>query len=105
MDARRWVSSRFPSAYFRIRNMARRVVGTERDVKKLFQSRVAAGDVVFDIGANIGAYSAAFLGLGARVVAVEPQPQLARYLRQRLGPLRCDRWHHLGWKGPVIYPL
>ena len=46
---------------------------------------MAAGDVVFDIGANIGAYSAAFLGLGARVVAVEPQPQLSRYLRQRLG--------------------
>jgi FkbM family methyltransferase len=42
----------------------------------------------FDIGANVGEKSALFLGLGARVVAVEPQsrcmPELER-LRHRYG--------------------
>lgn len=43
------------------------------------------GDLCFDIGANIGRKSAIFLELGARVVAVEPQPENARELWARLG--------------------
>jgi FkbM family methyltransferase len=42
---------------------------------------VAAGDLVFDIGSHVGDRVAAFRRLGARVVAVEPQPALARTLR------------------------
>jgi FkbM family methyltransferase len=39
------------------------------------------GDLAFDIGAHVGDRSASFRRLGARVVAVEPQPRLARALR------------------------
>lgn len=39
------------------------------------------GDLAFDIGAHVGDRSAAFRRLGARVVAVEPQPRLNRLLR------------------------
>jgi len=39
------------------------------------------GDLAFDIGAHVGDRSASFLRLGARVVAVEPQPRLRRALR------------------------
>jgi len=39
---------------------------------------VRAGDLAFDIGAHVGDRSACFARLGARVVAVEPQPLLAR---------------------------
>ena len=39
------------------------------------------GSVAFDIGAHVGDRAASFLRLGARVVAVEPQPRLARLLR------------------------
>jgi FkbM family methyltransferase len=42
---------------------------------------VAPGDLAFDIGAHVGDRTASFRRLGARVVAVEPQPRLARLLR------------------------
>jgi FkbM family methyltransferase len=46
---------------------------------------VAKGDLVFDIGSHVGDRVAAFRRLGARVVAVEPQPALARTLRLLYG--------------------
>nr|WP_255699978.1 FkbM family methyltransferase [Jiella avicenniae] len=42
---------------------------------------VRPGDLVFDIGAHVGDRTAAFAGIGAKVVAVEAQPRLARLLR------------------------
>src|ERR1700736_1725036 len=43
------------------------------------------GDLVFDIGSHVGDRVAAFRRLGARVVAVEPQPALATTLRLLYG--------------------
>jgi FkbM family methyltransferase len=43
------------------------------------------GDLCFDVGANIGNRTEAFLALGAKVVAVEPQSQCAQMLRLRFG--------------------
>jgi FkbM family methyltransferase len=43
---------------------------------------VAEGDLVFDVGAHLGDRSVAFAALGARVVALEPQPLIARWLRR-----------------------
>ncbi|MFT8245585.1 FkbM family methyltransferase [Roseomonas sp. BN140053] len=40
-----------------------------------------AGGLGFDIGAHVGDRTACFRRLGARAVAVEPQPRLARLLR------------------------
>ena len=40
-----------------------------------------AGDLAFDVGTHVGDRSASFRRLGARVVALEPQPRLARALR------------------------
>ncbi|MGH6770958.1 MAG: FkbM family methyltransferase [Xanthobacteraceae bacterium] len=48
---------------------------------RLYGEFVAAGDLVFDVGAHVGDRTASFRRLGARVVAVEPQPALARTLR------------------------
>ncbi|MBP0462295.1 FkbM family methyltransferase [Roseomonas sp. PWR1] len=42
---------------------------------------LAPGDLAFDVGAHVGDRALAFRRLGARVVAVEPQPRLARALR------------------------
>jgi FkbM family methyltransferase len=39
------------------------------------------GELGFDIGSHVGDRSASFLRLGARALAVEPQPRLARLLR------------------------
>jgi FkbM family methyltransferase len=44
---------------------------------------VRPGDLAFDIGAHVGDRAASFARLGARVVALEPQPALARFLRRR----------------------
>jgi len=42
---------------------------------------VGPSGLAFDIGAHVGDRTASFRRLGARVVAVEPQPRLARLLR------------------------
>jgi len=42
--------------------------------RALYTRFVRRGDLAFDIGANIGDRTAIFLALGARVVAVDPQP-------------------------------
>jgi FkbM family methyltransferase len=52
-----------------------------RAMAALYGRFVRPGDVVFDIGAHVGDRVAAFRSLGARVVAVEPQPALVRVLR------------------------
>ncbi|WP_444947381.1 FkbM family methyltransferase [Micromonospora ureilytica] len=55
----------------------------ERDARMdAFYSRfVTSGDLVFDIGSHVGDHIASFRRLGARVVAVEPQPLCLRALR------------------------
>lgn len=52
------------------------------DVLDRFYRRfIRPGDVAFDIGAHVGDRAGSFCRLGARVLAVEPQPRLARLLR------------------------
>ena len=46
---------------------------------------LAPGDLAFDVGAHVGDRIASFRRLGARVVAVEPQPALHRTLRLLYG--------------------
>ncbi|MDX2264657.1 MAG: FkbM family methyltransferase [Hyphomicrobiales bacterium] len=48
----------------------------------LYARFVKPGDLAFDIGAHVGDRVAAFLSLGARVVAVEPQPGPFRAMRR-----------------------
>jgi len=43
------------------------------------------GDLVFDVGANIGNKAAQFLAKGARVICFEPQPACVERLRGRFG--------------------
>jgi FkbM family methyltransferase len=50
-------------------------------MRQLYARFVKSGDLAFDIGAHVGDRVAAFRSLGARVVALEPQPALARLLR------------------------
>lgn len=42
------------------------------NMHRFYRQFVMPGDLVFDIGANIGDYTETFISLGARVVAVEP---------------------------------
>lgn len=47
----------------------------------LYAKFVSPGDLVFDIGAHVGDRVSSFRRLGARVIAVEPQPLIVRALR------------------------
>lgn len=55
---------------------------------RLHGNFVRPGDLVFDVGAHIGDRVASFQRLGARVVAVEPQPSMVRALRLLYGRSR-----------------
>jgi len=79
----RFLLTRTPRVYFHLRNVGRKLVGTRRKQRTLFADLIRPGDLVFDVGANIGEFTAAFRDCGARVVAVEPQPRLAAHLRRR----------------------
>ena len=48
---------------------------------RLYGDFVRSGDLVFDVGAHVGDRVASFRRLGARVVAVEPQPTMVRALK------------------------
>jgi len=59
---------------------------TEKD--RLYAQFVKPGDLVFDVGAHVGDRIASFLRLGARVVAIEPQPALVIALKALYGRKR-----------------
>ena len=52
---------------------------------RFFSQFIQPGDLVFDIGANVGKLTGVFIKLGARVVAVEPQPVCVATLKRRFG--------------------
>jgi FkbM family methyltransferase len=54
---------------------------TRRAKDRLYGQFIHPGDLAFDIGAHVGDRVASFRRLGARVVALEPQPALALSLR------------------------
>jgi FkbM family methyltransferase len=54
-------------------------------LRRFYRQFVHPGALSFDIGAHLGSRSRAFLDLGARVIALEPQPQCVAYLQKRWG--------------------
>jgi FkbM family methyltransferase len=58
--------------------------GQGRRLRAFYAELVRPGDLCFDIGAHVGNRTRCFRALGARVVAVEPQPRLAAFLRRIL---------------------
>jgi FkbM family methyltransferase len=59
--------------------------GRRAAMDRLYGAFVRPGDLVFDVGAHVGDRIGAFRRLGARVVAVEPQPALIRTLKLLYG--------------------
>jgi FkbM family methyltransferase len=61
----------------------------QRQLKRAFFSRLLSpGDLVFDVGANLGSYAEIFASLGARVIALEPNPDCVSHIRRSYpGPL------------------
>lgn len=62
-------------------------VGDEYQLRHDQIREIIHGGIVIDAGANIGAFSAACLAYGARlVVAIEPEPENFRLLEENLAP-------------------
>jgi FkbM family methyltransferase len=93
----RSISDRWRTARGVVRSLRIYYANRERRaaMERLYRRFVNPGDLVFDVGAHVGDRVAAFRRLGARVVAVEPQPAL----RTTLKLLR--RWD----RGVVIEPV
>jgi FkbM family methyltransferase len=73
-------------AYQRLRNSEH--YQWRRSARGFFGAFVPKGGLVFDVGANVGNYTEVFLELGARVVAIEPNPELAERVRLRCASRR-----------------
>lgn len=54
-------------------------------IRRFYGQFVEPGDLVFDIGAHVGNRIVPLRGIGARVVAVEPQPHCFRLLDRHFG--------------------
>ncbi len=57
--------------------------GNLRRMKAFYKPFIQPGDLCFDLGAHLGNRTAVWQKLGARVIAVEPQPRCIRELRSR----------------------
>lgn len=60
----------------------KRWTASDDQMAGFYRQFVSDGDLCFDIGANLGCRTKVFLGLGAKVVAVEPQDACMRVLRR-----------------------
>jgi FkbM family methyltransferase len=75
----------------RLRGIARSLAmyhgipGRHRRMVRFYGEFLGPGDVAFDVGAHVGSRVRAWRKLGARVVAIEPQPDFARVLRLFFG--------------------
>ena len=57
----------------------------DRRLLRFYAGFISPGDLCFDIGAHVGARTRLWTRLGANVIAVEPQPLLAGWLRSLVG--------------------
>jgi hypothetical protein len=65
-----------------------------RRLSQFYARFIRPGDLCFDIGAHVGSRLGAWLPLGARIVAVEPQPEVPQPVRppvRRIAPPRRTR--------------
>jgi FkbM family methyltransferase len=59
--------------------------GRQRRMRRFYGQFLGPGDLGFDIGAHVGSRVRPWRRLGARVVAIEPQPDFVRILRLFFG--------------------
>jgi FkbM family methyltransferase len=53
-----------------------------RALRRHYAPFLRPGDLAFDVGAHVGNHTRCFAGMGARVIAIEPQPAFAAWLRR-----------------------
>jgi FkbM family methyltransferase len=58
----------------------------QRALTRIYAPFIQSGELCFDIGAHLGDRVRAFSKLGARVIALEPHPEMMSWLRRWYGP-------------------
>jgi FkbM family methyltransferase len=69
----------------RARIIATKWTTHDQEMLEFYSQFLSAGDVCFDVGANVGNRTKIFLKLGSKVVAVEPQDECVRALKAAYG--------------------
>ena len=69
----------------KIQNQFLRLNDAEHSQSLFYSQFINKGDLVFDVGCNIGSRTKLFLNLGGKVVGFEPQNELCNYLIGHLG--------------------
>jgi FkbM family methyltransferase len=77
-----------PSVWMRKRSTSYLLTLLAPFVRSHYRSMVSAGDLVFDVGANVGDLTQVFSDLGAYVIAIEPQPSCVQILNTRFAANR-----------------
>ena len=84
-DAGAWTTLRGVLRSLGLYHWGREARARRKRMDALYAHFLGSGDLAFDIGSHVGDRVASFRRLGARVVAVEPQPALAATLRLLFG--------------------
>jgi FkbM family methyltransferase len=66
----------------RRRRAASRIIASDRAGLAFYGAFIGAGSLCFDVGANVGNRIKLFRRLGAKVIAIEPQPSCADFLER-----------------------
>ena len=69
----------------RLSSLSPKKAKLRRETKRFYAQFVGKGDLVFDVGANMGSRTEVCLKLGARVICVEPQEVCVEHLRKLFG--------------------
>lgn len=69
--------------YHKVNNLRFRNDARNKAQKEFYAKVIKPGDLVFDVGANIGQRSEIFAQLAQKVIAIEPQPNCVRHLKSR----------------------
>src|SRR5438034_1118523 len=71
------------AVYARINRWSPSYIGNQRSARAFYRMFLREGELCFDVGASIGKRTKVFLDIGARVVAIEPQPRCVAQLNER----------------------
>lgn len=69
-------------ALYRFTPAGRQAAYDKESKRRFYSQLIRPGDLVFDVGANLGSYAEIFSQLGARVVALEPNPDCVSHIRR-----------------------
>jgi FkbM family methyltransferase len=81
----RRLAGRNPWVRARLRVLMRSLFPDKDPELKILEFLVSPGDTVIDVGANIGLYVTPLIAMGCKVIAIEPNPTIARELELMYG--------------------